>query len=83
MSHLNRIFLACRRGMWELDLLFEPFAHNCLEKLPAEEFELFESLLTQDDPDLFSWFMAEGIPDDQRLIPLIKKIKDYAAEHTL
>jgi antitoxin CptB len=44
--------------MLELDVLFMPFAESGFLELPEQEQEIFERLLTFDDPDLYAWFMG-------------------------
>ena len=53
-----RIRWACRRGMLELDVLFMPFVEEAYDSLNAEQQAIFQRLLTQEDPDLFAWFMG-------------------------
>ena len=48
----------CRRGMLELDLIFQRFLAQYLEKLTETELVSLECLLTYPDPDLFSWLMG-------------------------
>ena len=53
-----RLKWACRRGMLELDVLLMPFVDEAFDSLDYEQQEIFERLLTSDDPDLFAWFMG-------------------------
>ncbi len=78
--NLNRLRLACRRGMWELDLLLESFLEHGYFSLNDQEKFQFECLLECDDPDLFSWFMGERKPENLAFLNLIEKIKDNAKE---
>lgn len=75
LMDLNRLRLACRRGMWELDILFEGFLDQGYSALTLEEKKLFEELLQCQDPDLFSWLMLESVPQNPAFIPLLEKIK--------
>ncbi len=77
---LNHLRLACRRGMWELDLFFEPFLDGPYQTLSKQEQQNFIELLGCDDPDLFSWFMEETRPKNNQWLSLIYKIKAYAKE---
>ena len=54
----SRLLWACRRGMLELDVLFIPFVKEAYDDLSDQEKLTFERLLTNEDPDLFSWFMG-------------------------
>ena len=67
----SRLLWACRRGMLELDVLFEPFVKEAYDQLPAHQQRAFERLLTCDDPDLFAWFMGHKHCEDAELAEII------------
>lgn len=55
-ARLRRLRLrSWRRGMRETDLLLGPFADAALEQLSLEELDAFESLLLENDQDLYLW----------------------------
>ena len=58
---------ACRRGMLELDFIFNEFLEHGLLKLTETEQDEFLNFLTNEDPDLYSWLMgfrqAEAVAD--------------------
>lgn len=70
----SRLLWACRRGMLELDVLLEPFAREAFADLSFEQQEIFERLLTCDDPDLFAWFMGHQQCDDTELAAMVDTI---------
>jgi antitoxin CptB len=59
-----RVKWACRRGMLELDVIIMPFFEECFDALSAQHQQDFISLLTSDDPDLFTWLMQHGRSDN-------------------
>ena len=71
---LKRIRWRCRRGMRELDQLFERYlAHGWPRDSEAER-GVFLQLLDCEDDKLWRWFMGyEQCPDDA-LATLIKRI---------
>ena len=69
-----RLKWACRRGMLELDVLLMPFVESGFYDLNAREQEVFERLLTSDDPDLFAWFMGHQECKDADLNAMIEHI---------
>ncbi|GAA59601.1 UPF0350 protein CPS_4131 [Pseudoalteromonas sp. BSi20652] len=71
-----RIRWACRRGMLELDVLFMPFVEEAYDSLNAEQQAIFQRLLTEEDPDLFAWFMGHQECKDEQLNGMIKLILD-------
>lgn len=69
-----RLKWACRRGMLELDVLLMPFVEEAFNDLSEQDKEIFERLLTSDDPDLFAWFMGhQACPDPElaRMVDII------------
>jgi len=71
----NRIRWRCRRGMLELDFIFERFFNTHFAALSEEEKTAFETLLAQEDPLLFDWLVT-GLPcSEATLLPIIKKIQ--------
>lgn len=57
---------ACRRGMLELDVLFEPFVDEAYDALDEKQKYVFQRLLAGEDPELFAWFMGHEVcPDDE------------------
>ena len=71
-----RLKWACRRGMLELDLLFIPFVDDAYDDLTAEQQITFERLLTEQDPDLFAWFMGHQECKDEQLNSMVQLILD-------
>lgn len=69
-----RLKWACRRGMLELDVLFLPFVDEAFDSLSYEQQEIFENLLTCDDPDLFAWFMGHQKCPDPVLADMVALI---------
>ena len=69
-----RLKWACRRGMLELDVLFIPFVEEAYDDLTAKDQRIFERLLTEQDPDLFAWFMGHNICDDSELNTMVQFI---------
>ena len=70
----GRLKWACRRGMLELDVLFMPFAEEGFNQLPEQQQEIFERLLTCDDPDLYAWFIGHQVCDNTEFSQMIKHI---------
>ncbi|MFC6439309.1 succinate dehydrogenase assembly factor 2 [Bowmanella sp. JS7-9] len=73
-QRLRRLKWACRRGMLELDVLFLPFVEEAFSQLDDHQQEVFERLLTCDDPDLFAWVMGHQQCDDPELAAMVSTI---------
>ena len=69
-----RLKWACRRGMLELDVLLMPVVDEAFDSLDYEQQEIFERLLTSDDPDLFAWFMGHQQCQDPELAGMVSTI---------
>jgi len=69
-----RLKWACRRGMLELDVLFIPFVDEAYDDLNASDQRIFERLLTEQDPDLFAWFMGNKKCEDKELNTMVQFI---------
>lgn len=68
----RRLRWACRRGMLELDVLFEPFVDEAYDALNDEQQAIFRRLITCDDPDLFAWFMGHQKCPDPELAGMVE-----------
>ena len=71
-----RLKWACRRGMLELDVLFIPFVDEAYDNLAEKDKRIFERLLTEEDPDLFAWFMGHKVCEDKELNAMVQFILD-------
>jgi antitoxin CptB len=73
----GRLKWACRRGMLELDVLFMPFVETGFHELSLQQQEVFEALLTFDDPDLYAWFMGHQVCEQRpQIVEMIAHILD-------
>lgn len=65
----------CRRGMLELDFLFQRILDQYYADFSGEQKILFSQLLQQDDPTLYDWLVAEVPCTDVTLQPIIHLLK--------
>ncbi|MGL4475379.1 MAG: succinate dehydrogenase assembly factor 2 [Shewanella sp.] len=77
--NISRVKWACRRGMLELDVLFQPFVNEQYECLTVEDKLCFIRLLTNEDPDLFAWFMGHELCSDPELAAMVVKVRGRPA----
>ncbi len=75
----GRVLWRCRRGMKELDVLLERYAHGGHAQAPVADQERFEALLELPDPLLAGYFLAGETPSDAALAQLIARIRTYVA----
>jgi antitoxin CptB len=76
---IARVRWACRRGMLELDVLFQPFVEKHYEALSDADKATFVRLLECEDPELFAWFMGHEICQDPELAAMVVTVRGREA----
>jgi len=74
-GELGRLRWQSRRGMKELDRLFERYLDTRWPTASDDERREFERLLACEDPFLWRWFMGYEVPQDAGLAVLVEKIR--------
>lgn len=67
--------MQCRRGMLELDFIFEQFLDCHYSQLTSEQKKLLSQLLNQEDPTLYDWLVVDLPCTDVTLQPIVDLIK--------
>lgn len=75
-TELRRIRWRCRRGMRELDQLFERYLERCWATDSEADRALFLRLLDSEDDKLWRWFMGYEAADDVEIASIIQRIRD-------
>jgi len=70
-ARVKKLRWQARRGMKELDMLFEAFFAKQAESLAAGGWPQLEDLLTQEDDVLFDWISGRDLPSDPEVLNLI------------
>ncbi|MDF2691227.1 MAG: hypothetical protein K0S29_1082 [Gammaproteobacteria bacterium] len=71
---------ACRRGMLELDLIFENYMDQFYAKAPEAEQHMFEELLSCNDQELYNWLIKrEPSAKFAKMVDIL--LKNASAEH--
>ena len=70
----RRLLWRCRRGMKELDILLERYAHAHLGKSSAAERRAFTRFLELPDPLLADYLLGHTLPSDPELARLARMI---------
>ncbi|QYK03347.1 succinate dehydrogenase assembly factor 2 [Shewanella psychrotolerans] len=76
---IARVRWACRRGMLELDVLFQPFVEAQYESLSNQDKAIFVRLLECEDPELFAWFMGHEECPDPELAKMVIQVRGRPA----
>ena len=72
---LRRLRWRCRRGMRELDQLFERYLDRAWADSPDAERGVFLRLLDTEDDRLWHWFLGDATPTDEELAALVQRIR--------
>lgn len=70
----KRLQWQCRRGMLEIDLLLKRYLSNSYSNSDEIDRGLFESLLAENDQQLFLWLTAQEIAP-VKYLHLIEKLR--------
>lgn len=74
MSELSRLKMRCRRGMKELDVVFQHYLATHYPTATPEEIQRLDELLDMQDPLLFG--MVLGLdPTPDEYVSLIEKLR--------
>lgn len=77
----KKIHFRCwHRGMKEMDLLFGGFVDAKIDELNDAELDELESLLTENDQDLYAWMTGRDPLPADRDGPLYRRIIGYHEE---
>ena len=74
-EELRRLRWQCRRGMLELDLIFNRFLDSGFSSLTEQDKSDFARLLSYQDQVLQDWFFGQAVPADARLRDLVSAIR--------
>lgn len=62
-----------RRGIKEMDLILSAYADATLDRMSDGDLDLYDSLLNENDQDLYQWVTGQEMPPEL-LAPLIHRI---------
>ena len=78
-TELKRVRWRCRRGMRELDQLFERYLLHVWPGSSEAERGVFLRLLDCEDDKLWRWFMGYEQCPDEELFALVQRIRQLPA----
>lgn len=71
----SRLKWRCRRGVKELDIIFEKYLSEHYDNADAKEQLAFSQLLKLEDPPLLSMLIGSADPKDTQQLILVKKLR--------
>lgn len=75
-AELRKLKWRCRRGMRELDQLFERWLDTRWRSASADKREAFLRLLDSEDDRLWRWFLGHETPSDDALRALVEEMRE-------
>lgn len=75
LPSIDQLRWQCRRGMLELDILFESFLDRVYKTLPDSQQRDFVRLLTFTDPVIMAWIMGDERPEEPALEKMVELLK--------
>ena len=76
MNEKSRLRWRCRRGIREMDILFQNFMDVCYDRLNPGEKESFEVFLDEADLDIFDWIMGRAKPTNDHYLKFITAMQN-------
>lgn len=73
-----KVYLSCRRGILELDIIFIKFLEQEYMLLSEELKEQFDCLLCESDQDLYMWLVRNDEFDNPSLLDIVCRLKKFA-----
>ena len=70
----SRLRWRCRRGMRELDVLFEGYLEHTYPGAAIAEQRAFQRLLELQDPQVLAYLLGQEKPTDAELVNVIHKL---------
>jgi len=65
------------RGWKETDLILGRFADDNLHKLSAEQLDIHEKLLDENDADIWDWLVEKLPPTNAEYQPILQMLVEY------
>ena len=72
----SRLLWQCRRGIKEMDIIFQDFINHSYDQLTDDEKNAFSRLLDEQDLDILNWIMGKDKPYDNELVNVINIIRE-------
>ncbi len=74
----KQLLWRCRRGVRELDVLFNRYVDSSYNELDTEHKKAFERLLEVQDPIIMDWVFGKSESKNKEINNIIKELKDIS-----
>jgi len=72
----SRLLWRCRRGIKEMDIIFQDFVNHSYDQLTDDKKNSFSRLLDEQDLDILNWIMGKDKPRDNELVNIVNIIRE-------
>lgn len=69
------------RGCKETDVILGHFADEHLHTLNPAQLDVYETLLEEQDVDIWNWLIESAVPSKAEYLPVLGLLKEYSATH--
>ncbi len=70
-------FRSWHRGTRELDLIMGTFADRFLPGFSEDDLDLYDTILTHPDPDLYNWITGQEVVPANYMNPVMEKLLQH------
>lgn len=81
MQNIKKLRWKCRRGMKEMDILFEHYLNDHYENVDAEHQSAFETLCDTQDPVVADYLFERSKPDNAAVNDIINIMRAYSIDN--
>jgi len=77
----SRLLWRCRRGIREMDIIFQEFVNQSYDTLSETDKKIFSQLLDEFDLDILNWILGKDAPESdefKHIITLIRESKNIS-----
>ncbi len=75
---MKKLHWKCRRGMKEMDILFEHYLYEHYENTDEPHQQAFEQMCDMQDPTIADYLFERSRPDDEAVNDIINIMRTYS-----
>ncbi len=77
---MKKLHWKCRRGMKEMDILFEHYLYEHYQKADSEHQQAFEQMCDMQDPLIADYLFERSRPETSAVNDIINIMRSYSVE---
>ncbi len=77
---MKKLHWKCRRGMKEMDILFEHYLYEHYQKADSEHQQAFEQMCDMQDPLIADYLFERNQPETAAINDIINIMRSYSVE---